>query len=122
VLRGSLTIHSRGTLLCPIVEQASRGRPLNSGVRPINKFQPIHLRVIARDSHRAWTDNIAHTRNILVSMLRAASPIGLREAKRLIKSVIAGEPAILVVHEPNYVQPIRNALQSIGVEVEVVAP
>jgi len=28
-----LTIHSRGTLLCPIIKQASGGRPLNSGVR-----------------------------------------------------------------------------------------
>ena len=33
--RPHLTIHSRGTLLLAIFKQASGGRPLNSGVRPL---------------------------------------------------------------------------------------
>src|SRR5688500_283406 len=48
----ALTIHSRGTLLCPIIEQASRGRPLNSGVSPKIMSHSV-------STQEAWTYHVA---------------------------------------------------------------
>jgi hypothetical protein len=82
----------------------------------------VILRVTAWDQSQAWTDNFAHTRNILITMLRKSSPLGTIEAKRLVKAVLAGAETDLPLHDPALVQPMRHALQSIGAEVELVAP
>ena len=81
----------------------------------------VCLRVVAWDESQSWTDNVAHTRNILISMLREASPISHVEAKRLVKAVLAKEATDLLLHNPSFIHPMRHALQSIGAEVELVA-
>jgi hypothetical protein len=78
------------------------------------------LRVTAWDRSQAWTDNVAHTRNILVRMLRGSSSLGHVQAKRLVRAVLAGTETDLPLHDPALAQPMRHALQSIGAEVELV--
>ena len=80
------------------------------------------LRVTAWDRSQAWTDNVAHTRNILIRMLRESSPLGHVQAKRLVRAVLAGTETDLPLDDSALAQPMRHALQSIGAEVELVVP
>ena len=85
-------------------------------------MQSIILRVTAWDKSQAWTDDIAHTRNMLVALLRKSSPLGHVQAKRLVKAVLAGTETDLLLLDPSLAQSIRHALQSIGAEVQLVVP
>ena len=80
------------------------------------------LRVTTWDRSRAWTDDVAHTRNILVRMLRESSSLGHIQAKRLVKAVLAGTETDLPLQDATLAQPMRHALQSIGADVQLVLP
>lgn len=85
-------------------------------------MQGTILRVVSWDRSHAWTNDIAHARNILIRMLRRATPIGHVQAKRLVRSVLAGTESEVVLQDATLVQPMRNALESIGAQVELDPP
>ncbi|WP_337243888.1 hypothetical protein [Luteimonas sp. gir] len=83
-------------------------------------MHPIILRVTSFDRSRAWTDDLAHTRNMLVRMLRKSSPLSHVQAKRLVKAVLAGAETDLPLQDATLVQPMRHALQSVGTDIQLV--
>jgi len=82
-------------------------------------MQSVVLKVVAWNQSKAWTDNIAHTRGMLVSLLRSSTPMTHTEAKRMVKAVLAKESSELPLADAKFYNSMRHALQSIGAEVEV---
>lgn len=82
----------------------------------------IGLRVVGWTEWPGSMDGVAHSRNILVSMLRSSTPMGHVEAKRLVRAILDKREAELLLVDPSMLQGIRNALESIGAVVEVFVP
>jgi len=80
------------------------------------------LQIRGWDKSRAWTDDVAHVRGILVRMLRESSPLSHVQAKRLVRAILAGAETDLPLHDPYLIQAIRHALQSIGADVRLIPP
>lgn len=62
---------------------------------------------------------IAHSRGMLVSLLRSSTPMTQTEAKRMVKAVLSKEAFELPLADAKVHNAMRHALQSIGAEVEV---
>ena len=88
-------------------------QPLGSG--------SVLVRIIRWHESKAWTDNVAHARKMLVSAFRASGPVSNLEAKRLIKAVIAKRASEIFLLDGTHYSSMLHCLQSIGAEVEAIS-
>jgi hypothetical protein len=84
-----------------------------------NRMNAVVLRVVGWNKGKAWTDNISHTRGMLIGLLRESTALSHLEAKRLVKAILAGEASELPLANPRFYNSMRHALESIGAEVEI---
>jgi hypothetical protein len=82
-------------------------------------MRSVVLKITEWNSAKAWTSDIAHTKNMLVDQLRKSTPMSHTEAKRLIRAVFCHESSELLLVNAEFYNAIRNALQSVGAQVEV---
>ena len=81
---------------------------------------PVILRVTEWDESKAWTRDTAHTRNMLVNILRSSTPMSNLEAKRLIKAVLSKQSGEIELVDGTSYANMCHALQSIGAVVEAI--
>ena len=81
---------------------------------------PVLIRVLEWDKAKAWTTNVAHTRSMLVELLRGSSAISNLEAKRKIKLILANELREVRLESGAHCSAFTHALRSIGAVVQVV--
>jgi len=65
-----------------------------------------------------WSSDVAHTKSMLVGLVRQSTALSHTEAKRLIKAVFARQVSELVLANGQFYNAIRSALQSEGAQVE----
>lgn len=78
----------------------------------------VMLKVTDWNPALGWSSDVAHTKNMLVGLIRRSTSLSHTEAKRLTKALFAGQASELVLTNGQFYSAIRSALQSAGAQVE----
>jgi len=81
-------------------------------------METVVLKVTDWNSALGWSTDIAHTKSMLVGLVRQSTSLSHTEAKRLIKALFARQVSELVLVNGQFYNAIRSALQSVGAQVE----
>ena len=70
----------------------------------------VLIKVVGWDDESVWTKNVAWARNSMIKMLRESTPMGITDAKRLIRGVLAKEvdEILLAGCGKTFFQPLRS--------------
>lgn len=83
-------------------------------------METVVLRIIDWNPALGWSSDVAHTKGMLVGLVRKSTALSHTEAKRLIKAVFARQLSELVLTNGQLYNAIRSALQSEGAQVEAL--
>ena len=81
---------------------------------------PVLIRVLDWNEAIAWTADSAHTRGILVEMLRGSCAISNLDAKLTVKLILAKELHEVLLENGARHSSFTHALRSIGAIVEAI--
>ena len=81
----------------------------------------VLIKVVGWDDGRAWQKNVAWSRKMMIKLLRESTPMGITDAKRLIRGVLAREVDEILLEDSSCIGAFRHHLESLGATVELVS-